>query len=242
MVTYPGLPAPAISDWLSRDASSSRYAPGTTFQIGKIEMLANTGTYIDAPFHRYDGRQDIGDYPLESVADLEGVVIRATERKGRALDAAWFGGHDVRGKAVLVHTGWDAHWRTERYGSGHPFLTRDAVEHLVSAGAALVGIDSLNIDDATDGTRPVHTILLGADRYETDADRAANRAANRPDLLIGEGTVIERAILDKECRIGRNVKIVNHKGARDDEGDTYVIRDGIVCIPRGTVIPDGTVI
>src|SRR5438105_9172656 len=139
MVTYPGLPAPAISDWLSRDASSSRYAPGTTFQIGKIEMLANTGTYIDAPFHRYDGRQDIGDYPLESVADLEGVVIRATERKGRALDAAWFGGHDVRGKAVLVHTGWDAHWRTERYGSGHPFLTRDAVEHLVSAGAALVG-------------------------------------------------------------------------------------------------------
>ena len=162
MVTYPGLPAPAISDWLSRDASSSRYAPGTTFQIGKIEMLANTGTYIDAPFHRYDGRQDIGDYPLESVADLEGVVIRATDRKGRALDAAWFGGHDVRGKAVLVHTGWDAHWRTERYGSGHPFLTRDAVEHLVSAGAALVGIDSLNIDDATDGTRPVHTILLGA--------------------------------------------------------------------------------
>src|SRR5207253_6776896 len=104
MVTYPGLPAPVISDWLSRDASSSRYAPGTTFQIGKIEMLANTGTYIDAPFHRYDGRQDIGDYPLESVADLEGVVIRATERKGRALDAAWFGGHDVRGKAVLVHT------------------------------------------------------------------------------------------------------------------------------------------
>ncbi len=162
MVTYPGLPAPAISDWLSRDASSSRYAPGTTFQIGKIEMLANTGTYIDAPFHRYDGRQDIGDYPLEAVADLEGVVIRATDRKGRALDAAWFGGHDVRGKAVLVHTGWDAHWRTERYGSGHPFLTRDAVEHLVSAGAALVGIDSLNIDDATDGTRPVHTILLGA--------------------------------------------------------------------------------
>src|SRR2546429_7504404 len=140
MVTYPGLPAPVISDWLSRDASSSRYAPGTTFQIGKIEMLANTGTYIDAPFHRYDGRQDIGDYPLESVADLEGVVIRATERKGRALDAAWFGGHDVRGKAVLVHTGWDAHWRTERYGSGHPFLTRDAVEHLVSAGGAARGV------------------------------------------------------------------------------------------------------
>ena len=125
-------------------------------------MLANTGTYIDAPFHRYDGGQDIGDYPLEAVADLEAVVIRATERNRRALDAAWFGGHDIRGKAVLVHTGWDAHWRTARYGSGHPFLTRDAVEHLVSTGVALVGIDSLNIDDDSDGARPVHTILLGA--------------------------------------------------------------------------------
>ena len=87
MVTYPGLPAPVISDWLSRDASRLRYGPGTTFQMGKIEMLANTGTYIDAPFHRYDGGQDIGNYPLEAVADLEGVVIRATERTGRPLDA-----------------------------------------------------------------------------------------------------------------------------------------------------------
>src|SRR5213592_1843268 len=153
MVTYPGLPAPVISDWLSRDASRSRYAPGTTFQIGKIEMLANTGTYIDAPFHRYDGANDIADYPLEAVADLEGVVIRATTRTGRGLDAALFRGHDVGGRAVLVHTGWDAHWRTERYGSGHPFLTREAAEQLVAAGAALVGIDSLNIDDAADGTR-----------------------------------------------------------------------------------------
>src|SRR5437764_30867 len=160
------------TNWIGRTAwrtacpcslpARSRYAPGTTFQMGKIEMLANTGTYIDAPFHRYDGGQDIGDYRLEALADLEGVVIRATERKERALDAAWFGGHNVRGKAVLVHTGWDAHWRTERYGSAHPFLTRDAVEHLVSAGAALVGIDSLNIDDAADGARPAHTILLGA--------------------------------------------------------------------------------
>src|SRR5207247_11103649 len=157
-----GLPALLISDWLSRDASRSRYGPGTTFQMGKIEMLANTGTYIDAPFHRYDGGQDIGDYPLEAVADLEGVVIRATERKGRALDAAWFDGQAVRGKAVLVHTGWDAHWRTERYGSGHPFLTREAAEQLVAAGAALVGIDSLNIADASDGARPVPTILLRA--------------------------------------------------------------------------------
>jgi kynurenine formamidase len=162
MVTYPGLPAPAIGDWLSRTASTARYAPGTTFQIGKIDLLANTGTYIDAPFHRFDGGKDVADYPLESVADLEGVVVRATERSGRSLDVALFRGRDVRAKAVLVHTGWDAHWRTQRYGSGHPFITRAAAEHLVAAGVALVGIDSLNIDDGSDGTRPAHTILLGA--------------------------------------------------------------------------------
>ena len=162
MVTYPGLPVPVISDWLSRAASRARYAPGTTFQIGKIELLANTGTYIDAPFHRYDGGKDIADYPLEAVANLEGFVVRATERAGRALDEGLFRERDVKGKAVLVHTGWDVHWRTERYGDGHPFLTHAAAEHLVAAGAALVGIDALNIDDATDGARPVHSLLLGA--------------------------------------------------------------------------------
>ena len=162
MVTYPGLPVPTISDWLSRNASETRYAAGTTFQIGKIELLANTGTYIDAPFHRYEGGKDVAAYPLEAVANLEGIVVRTSERAGRALDVAVFGGRDVRGKAVLVHTGWDVHWRTERYGTGHPFLTRAAAQHLIAAGAALVGIDSLNIDDATDGARPAHTLLLGA--------------------------------------------------------------------------------
>ena len=149
MVTYPGLPVPVISDWLSRDASQTRYAPGTTFQIGKIELPANTGTYIDAPFHRYDGGKDISDYPLQAVANLVGVVVRVTERSGRALDSGVFRGRDVKGKAVLVHTGWDVHWRTERYGTGHPFLTRAAAEHLIAAGATLVGIDSL-----TSTTRP----------------------------------------------------------------------------------------
>ena len=163
MVTYRGLPVPAISDWLSRDASQTRYAGGTTFQIGKIELLANTGTYIDAPFHRYEGGTDIAGYALEAVADLPGIVVRAAGRQGRALDASRFSGLDLKGKAVLVHTGWDAHWRTDTYSAGeHPFLTRAAAEHLVRAGAALVGIDSLNIDDDKDGTRPAHTILLGA--------------------------------------------------------------------------------
>jgi len=162
MVTYPGLPTPVISDWLSRDASRTRYAPGTTFHMGRIEMLANTGTYIDAPFHRYDRGKDVADYALAAVADLAGVVIRAAERADRALDAGWLRGSEVKGKAVLIHTGWAMHWRTERYASGHPFLPRGGAEHLVERGAALVGIDSLNIDDDADGTRPVHTVLLGA--------------------------------------------------------------------------------
>lgn len=162
MVTYPGLAAPVVSDWLTRENSRARYAPGTTFQIGKIEMIANTGTYMDAPFHRHEGGADIAAYPLEAVADLEGVVVRATSRSSRGLGAGEFGGRDVRGRAVLVHTGWDAHWRTPAYGSGHPFLTRDAAEYLVSAGAALVGIDSLNVDDDRDGTRPAHTAILSA--------------------------------------------------------------------------------
>jgi kynurenine formamidase len=162
MVTYKGLPAPVIGDWLSREASRARYAPGTTFHIGKIGMVANTGTYIDAPFHRFADGKDVADYPLEAVADLAGIVIRATERPARALDAPLFRGRDVRGKAVLVHTGWDARWRTEGYASGHAFLTRAAAELLVAGGAALVGIDSLNIDDDADGSRPVHTLLLGA--------------------------------------------------------------------------------
>lgn len=163
MVTYRGLPSPTVSDWLSREASAARYAPGTTFQIGKIDMLANTGTYIDAPFHRYPDGADVAGYALEAVADLPGIVLRATNRRSRALDAAQFSGREVRGKAVLVHTGWDANWRTDAYAGGqHPFLTSDAAQYLVKAGARLVGIDSLNIDDDKDGTRPAHTILLGA--------------------------------------------------------------------------------
>jgi kynurenine formamidase len=162
MVTYRGLPAPAVSDWLTRDASTARYAPGTTFQIGKIDLLANTGTYIDAPFHRYPEGRDVAGYELDAVANLEGIVVRASGA-GRPIDATRFAGRELRGKAVLVHTGWDVHWRTDTYSAGqHPFITRDAAEYLVKAGAALVGIDSLNIDDDKDGTRPTHTTLLGA--------------------------------------------------------------------------------
>lgn len=162
MITYKGLPAPLICDFLSREQSRSHYAPGTEFQIGKIEMVANTGTYLDSPFHRYANGKDLSELPLQRLANLPGVVV-APESSSRAIDRSAFKDHDVRGKAVLVRTGWDAHWRTDQYFEGHPFLTRDAAEYLVKAGAALVGIDSLNIDDTADLTRPAHTLLLAAE-------------------------------------------------------------------------------
>src|SRR5215470_3942565 len=163
MITYPGLPAPIVSDYLSREASRARYAEGTTFQIGRIEMIANTGTYIDAPFHRFEDGSDVSGLPLERLADVEGLVIDATVRNGRAIDEGYFQGLDLRDRAVLIRTGWDAHWRTPQYGEGAPFVTRRAAELLVEAAPALVGIDSVNIDDAQDGSRPSHTLLLGAE-------------------------------------------------------------------------------
>lgn len=162
MITYQGLPGPVICDFLTREASRPHYAGGTEFQIGKIEMVANTGTYLDSPFHRYADGKDLAALDLDSLADLDAVVIRCRGRSGRAIDREAFEGCPFRGKAVLVDTGWAVHWRTDRYFDGHPFLTRDAAGHLAEAGAALVGIDSLNIDDMADGTRPVHTILLRA--------------------------------------------------------------------------------
>jgi kynurenine formamidase len=124
-------------------------------------MVANTGTYLDAPFHRFAHGKDVAGLPLESLADLDGVLVEAPGPE-RGIDADRFAGLDLSGKAVLVRTGWDAHWRTPRYAEGHPYLTRAAAEHLSSAGPALVGIDSLNVDDISDGVRPAHTLLLEA--------------------------------------------------------------------------------
>ncbi|MDQ2693268.1 MAG: cyclase family protein [Chloroflexota bacterium] len=160
MITYKGLPAPIICDFLSREESRKHYAAGTEFNIGKIEMVANTGTYVDSPFHRFADGIDLSELPLESLADLEGMVVRVQDLE-RAITAEVFEGLNLRGKAILIHTDWARHWRTDQYFEGHPFLTRDAAECLAQARAAFVGIDTYNIDDTTDGTRPAHTILLG---------------------------------------------------------------------------------
>ncbi|MFN2300858.1 MAG: cyclase family protein [Gammaproteobacteria bacterium] len=162
LVTYRGLPAPTICDFWSREATRARYAPGTEFQIAKIEMVANTGTYLDTPFHRYAEGDDLSQIALPRCAELPGLVIRADYRDGREIGPDHVTGRDVAGKAVLVHTGWDRHWNTDAYFEDSPYLTEAAAVLLRDAGAALVGIDSLNIDDPRGDTRPVHTVLLGA--------------------------------------------------------------------------------
>jgi len=161
MITYRGLPAPIVSDFLSREASAAHYSRGTTFHIGKIEMVANTGTYLDSPFHRYADGKDLAELALTSLANLPGLLFHATSGE-RSILPALFEGLDLSRKAVLIHTGWSRHWRTDQYFQNHPFLSRDASEYLRAAGVALVGIDSYNIDDTADGSRPAHSILLGS--------------------------------------------------------------------------------
>lgn len=162
MTTYPGLPGPELTEHLTREAAETLFGPGVRFQIGRISMVANTGTYLDSPFHRFDDGVDLAALALERLAALDGVVVRITSSGRRAIDAAELAPYDVAGRAVLVHTGWERQWRTPAYGVDAPYLTRAATEWLVDHGAALVGIDSVNIDDLADRPRPAHTGLLGA--------------------------------------------------------------------------------
>lgn len=202
VVTYKGLPAPIICDYLSREASRKIYAPGTEFQIGKIEMVANTGTYMDSPFHRYADGKDMSQLRLEQLANLNAVKVSAVGQP--SIGAASFAHlKDLRGKAVLVETGWSRHWKTDQYYEGHPFLTEDAAKFLVEAGVVLVGIDSHNIDSVADGTRPVHSTLLGNDvlivEHMTDLSRvpaAGFRFSAVPVKVKGLGTFPVRAFAE----------------------------------------------
>lgn len=162
MVTYRGLPAPLMCDYWSRSASAALYDDGASFQIGRIDMVANTGTYIDSPFHRYANGTDLAGLALAQLAAVPGVVIHAPYSVGLAIDVDAFAAYDLQGKAVLICTGWDAHWRTDTYFDGHAYLTAAAAAHLVTAGVTIVGIDSYNIDNSAERSRPVHTTLLGA--------------------------------------------------------------------------------
>ncbi|GAB3941842.1 hypothetical protein GCM10028805_05650 [Spirosoma harenae] len=163
LVTYKGIPAPIICDYLSRENSRQIYEPGTEFQIGKIEMVTNTGTYLDCPFHRFENGKDLSEVGLEAFTDLEGLVIRVPHRETLAITEAHLQGYELRNRAVLINTGWDEFWNTDAYYEHHPFLTANAAAYLRDCQVKLVGIDSHNIDDTRGKSRPTHTTLLGAD-------------------------------------------------------------------------------
>jgi kynurenine formamidase len=191
-ITYPGLPGPEISDHLSREASRERYAPGVEFQIGRIEMVSNTGTYLDTPFHRYAHGHDLAGLDLARVVDVPGVVVEGVD----------VGEVEMTGRAVLFHTGWDQHWATERYGDpSHPFLTPSTADRLIDGGAAVVGIDSVNIDSTVTGERPVHSALLAAGipivEHLTNLsalDGRSFRFTAAPPAVVGMGTFPVRAV------------------------------------------------
>lgn len=162
MKTYPGLPAPQAEILLDYEDAGRRYNGQAEFFIASLHLCGNTGTYVDSPCHRHRGGLDLARLPLASLAHLPVAVVDATRHTSRGIGPELFQGMDLAGKAVLVHTGWSRHWQTERYFEPNPFLTAAACDLLLEAGARFVGIDSLNIDDIEDFSRPAHTRLLGA--------------------------------------------------------------------------------
>jgi kynurenine formamidase len=204
MVTYPGLPGPVLGTQLSREESRERYRGQAEFHIGRIDMVANTGTYLDAPFHRLAEGADIGQLPLEKLAGLRGVVVRP---RGRALESADIESVDLAGAALLVCTGWSRYWRTETYGrADHPFVSREAASFLANSRVALVGIDSVNIDDMADFSRPAHTLLLGKNIPVVEHLTSLEELDDRPFTFVavpppvrGMGTVPVRAFAMSEA-------------------------------------------
>jgi arylformamidase len=200
MTTYKGLPGPHICDYWTREQSAAHYDDGSAFQIGKIEMVANTGTYVDVPFHRFEEGEDLAAVGIERLAGLEGLCVHS---EGLAAGSELFEGLEVRGKAVLVNTGWDRYWGTETYFSDHPFLTEDAARLLAERSVALVGIDSHNIDDTRARSRPVHTVLLRAGipicEHMTNLGAlpaSGFRLTAAPPKVVGMGTFPVRAFAE----------------------------------------------
>jgi kynurenine formamidase len=199
MITYPGLPAPTITPHLTREDSGARYAPGTEFAMDILTMIGNTGTYLDSPWHRYEGGTDLSGLSLETLVDLSAEVFHISGARG--IEPTRLEGRELARKAVLLHTGWDTHFGTPAYAFGAPFLTPEGVDFLIEAGVVLVGIDSLNIDN-TEGTgeRPAHTRLLAAGTHVvehlTNLDALPDSGARftaTPPLVGGFGTFPVRA-------------------------------------------------
>jgi len=207
LVTYPGLPAPTITPHLTREDSRARYAPGTEFAMDVIHMIGNTGTYIDSPFHRYADGSDLAGLDLSSLVGLRAEVFHledAWDASRRGIHSRMLADRDVNGAAVLLHTGWDSRFGRPEYGTGAPFLTGDAARWLIEAGAVLVGIDSVNIDDTdSGGERPAHSLLLGAGvhvvEHLTNLGELPPRGARftaAPPAVEGFGTFPVRAFAE----------------------------------------------
>ncbi|MDR6973283.1 cyclase family protein [Leifsonia shinshuensis] len=204
LVTYPGLPAPVITPHLTREDSRAVYAPGTEFAMDVITMIGNTGTYLDSPYHRYPGGPDLAGLDLTTLVGLPAEVVHVPAGGPRGITAADLRDVGTAGAAVLLHTGWDAHFGTPAYAGGAPFLTEDGARHLADAGVALVGIDSLNIDDTeSGGTRPAHSILLAAGvhvvEHLTGLEKLPERGARftaAPPAIEGFGTFPVRAFAE----------------------------------------------
>lgn len=201
LITYKGLPAPIICDYLSREQSRNVYEEGTEFQIGKIEMVANTGTYIDCPFHRYEHGKDFAALPADLFTDIDAIKVDVPYQTQKAIDASYFANLALRKKAVLVRTGWSEYWRTDTYFENHPYLTEDAAIFLIAQGVRLVGIDSHNIDDTAKKSRPVHSALLAQEifivEHLTNLDQLPSNGFSftaLPPKLKGMGTFPVRAI------------------------------------------------
>lgn len=202
LITYPGLPAPVIEPFLTRADSRGKYAPGTEFAMDVITMIGNTGTYLDSPFHRYAEGPDLAGLDLATLVGLRAEVFHLTDVRG--IDVEHLEGRDVDGAAVLLHTGWDRHFGTEAYGAGAPYLTEAGTRYLVDAGAVLVGIDSVNIDDTeSGGARPAHTLLLGAGVHVVEhltnlgaLPESGARFSAAPPAVEGFGTFPVRAFAE----------------------------------------------
>jgi arylformamidase len=201
LITYPGLPAPMITPFLTREDSKARYAPGTEFAMDLITLIGNTGTYLDSPWHRYEGGTDLAGLSLETLVDLPTEVFHLDDAAERGIPASALWDRDVAGKAVLLHTGWDRHFGTPSYVTDAPYLAPDGVDYLVDQGVLLVGIDSLNIDN-TEGTgeRPAHTRLLAAGIHVVEhltnlgsLPASGSRFTATPPLIEGFGTFPVRA-------------------------------------------------
>ena len=179
MPAYPGLPAPQFHTFLAHDDAprQNHYAPGTTFQIARYDLGGNTGTYVDAPFHRHRDQADLASIPLAKLANLEGVLI-ASPADG-PIEPRIFSEISLRGKAVLLHTNWSTHWGSPNYFRSGPVLTAAACDHLVHASAVLVGIDCANIENMQDPARTAHTILLAADIPIVEHLRGLEQLGNR---------------------------------------------------------------